>query len=245
MPRGDGSNIAHTSITDHRIVRRPDFRIADGDPADLVLVPFHAGTSAKGDARMRRDLGLALVEMAERESSEVRRRPLARQAWQLLREAAERAPEDVAASEGLGQALRRDKHLREALVIFDKTLQRAPQRELTLGTAALTALEAGEMERSIAYWRRLLAINPYDWQGHAYLGQALAHRGRWTDAVDACRQALQLHPFEPRTRMLLIDCLVHQGQKKSARAEFATLSALGSPQPEKLRQWFDELMGGR
>jgi hypothetical protein len=241
MPRGDSSNIAHTSITDHRIVRRSSSDAPEQDAADLVLVPFHSGVVAE-EARVRRDLGLALVEMIERASPEARQRQLARQAADLLRPAIERVPEDVAALEALAQALRKDKRLRESLTSLDQALQRAPRRELALGTAALAALEVGETERSITYWRRLLDINPFDWQGHAYLGQALALRKQWAEAVDTCRRALDCNPFEPRTRMLLIDCLAHRGQRASARAEFDKLLTLRPPEPEKLRKWFDEVM---
>jgi hypothetical protein len=243
MPRGDSSNIAHTSITDHRIVRRPAPATADDD-ADLSLVPFHSGMVGGGDAASRRDLGLALVEMTDRADSEARRRQLAVQACNLLKPAIERQPGDVAALEALGQALWKDKRPRPALDSLDQALQRAPRRELALQSAALVALELNETERSIAYWKRLLELNPYTWQSHAYYGQALALRREWSAASDACRAALRLNPFESRTRMLRIDCLIHQGERQRARAEFETLLALRPSPPAELRRWFDELMNG-
>ncbi len=242
MPRGDSANIAHSSITDHRIVRLPAAAAGNDATEELTLIPFHSGRT-DGSVAGRRDLGLALVEMTESAASEASSRLLARQAHTMLKLVVERQPDDVAALEGLGRALWKDKRPRPALDSLDQALQRAPRRELALQTAALVALEMNETERSLAYWRRLLDLHPHNGQSHGYFGQALALRGQWDAAVDACRASLRLNPFEPRTRMLLIDCLIHQGEKQRARDEFEILLALRSSPPEQLRKWFKELMG--
>ncbi len=88
MPRNGSANIAHASITDHRIVRRPVPAAPDGDSADVSVVPFHSGRE-DSDAG-RRDLGLALVELADGADSEAHRRQLARQALTLLKSVVER-----------------------------------------------------------------------------------------------------------------------------------------------------------
>jgi Flp pilus assembly protein TadD len=241
MARGNNSNIAHTSISDHRIVRHPFADAAADDRSEMNFVPFHSSLLG-GDSVSRRDLGLALSEMAERSQAGPQRRSFAHQAVALLNPAVRRAPEDVAAREALGQALWRAEQPREALTVLDRLLQQTPRRESALAAAALVALELGEAERGIAYWRTLREINPYGWQQHAYFAQALALRKKWTEAAVACTQALRLHPFERRTRMLLIDCLVHAGERQRARAEFEKLLALRPPEPDKLKKWFDELM---
>lgn len=240
MPRGDSSNIAHTSITDHRIVRQSGRDGGLKDNADFRLVRFHSG-GWDDDAEGRRDLGLALAELGERTDAEMGRRLFSRQALLLLTPAVASHPEDLAAGEALGQALWRDKRPREALDVLEQSLHRAPRRELALQTAALVALDQNEPERSIAYWDRFLAVNPYSWQGHAYRGQALALRKQWAEAVVSCAAALRLNPFDPPTRMLHINCLIHNGQKQRADEEFARLLALGPAKPEQIRKWFDEL----
>jgi hypothetical protein len=242
MPRADSSNIAHTSITDHRIVRRPRPEPADETPRDFTLVSFHANRAGRKPAGDPRDLGLALGEVADRPYPEWKQRQFARQAVSLLRPEVERDPDDLVALEGWGIALWKDKHPREALEILDRVLQKEPRRELALGDAALVALEMRDAERSIGYWRCLLEINPHSWQTHGYFGQALALRRQWPEAVRQCREALRINPFEMRTRMLLIDCLVHMKDIPSARAEFETLLALPSANPDELRKWFDELL---
>jgi hypothetical protein len=241
MPRGDTSNVAHTAITDHRIVRRPAAAAPGDGPADLALVPFHGGPFGGGDAGGQRDLGLALCQMLDRPLPEAQGGRLARQACGLLGPAVASAPDDVPAQEKLGLALWKDKRPREALDVLEKALRQAPRRELALEKAALVSVELGDYERSTGYWQRLLAVNPHSWQSHGFFGQTLAFRKQWPAAADECRAALRLDPFQVPTRMLLIDCLVHMGEEKQARAEFDTLLALRPPDLDRLRRWFDEL----
>jgi hypothetical protein len=241
MPRGDSSNIAHSSITDHRIVRRPSKAVAADTGSDRPLIRFHAALWDESTAG-RRDLGLALAELGDRAASASQRRMLARSASTLLTPILERQPDDVAAWEARGLALWLDKRPREALESLEKALKQAPERELALRTAGLVTLELNETERSIAYWDRLLVVNPYTWQGHSYRAQVLALRQHWATAIEACAAALKLYPFDSPTRMLRIDCLIRQGQHQRAREELEFLLALRSSPPEQIRQWFDELM---
>jgi Flp pilus assembly protein TadD len=234
MPRGDSSNVAHTAVTDHRIVRRAGAD-ADAPGGGLTLVAFHH------DGGSARDLGLALDELLDRPLPEPQRRELARRACELLTPAADSAPDDLPAVDGLGHALHKDKRPHEALAVLEKVLARAPRRELTLQKAALAAMELGENERAAGYWRRLLEVNPHTWEGHGYLAQTLALSRQWGEAVVECRAALRLNPFETRTRMLLIDCLLRSGEKKQAGAEFETLLFLLPEERDRLQRWFDEL----
>ena len=244
MPRGDSANIAHTSITDHRIVRRPENADADA-PAKLRLVRFHFDSADGSDPASRRDRGLALAELAEFSDHaapaaavgasgmpppEAGRRASSRRRGSLGGAGAG-AVAGQAAAPGAGQSGTR--------------IAKRARRELTLQTAAFVALDLKEAQRSIAYWDRVLAINPYTWQGHAYRGQALALRQQWGKAVDACDAALRLNPFETRIRMLLIDCLIHQDQRRRARDEFKILLALRPSRRDEMRKWFNEQMSVR
>jgi tetratricopeptide (TPR) repeat protein len=244
MPRGDGSNIAHSAITDHRIPRRPDRPdpAPRSDPAPLSLVVFPPDQADSGDPR---DLGLVLAEIADRPYPEPVRRVVAHRAVGLLREAVAGAPDDLLALQELAIALWRDQAPGEALATLERVLQQAPRRELTLEKAARVAMELGDNELSIAYWRRCIEVNPYSEEAHASLAQCLAFRREWAAAAAEGRAALRLDPFDYRTRMLLINCLVRAGEKEQARAEFDTLLAFHPPDPDGLRRWFDELLPPR
>lgn len=249
MPRADSSNIAHASITDHRILRLParaaaDHTALDHTAAEDRLVPFHFGSDGGDDSAVRRDLGVALVGMIDRIEAEQPRRLLANQASILLKPIVERRPDDLAAAESLGLALWKEKRFQEALNELEKALHRAPRRELALQTAAWVAMDMNDAKRSLAYWDRLLVVNPYSWQAHAFRGQALAMQQQYGEAAAACEAALRLHPFEPPIRMLRIDCLIEQGQRQRAREEFDILLSLRHEPPDKTRKWFDDLMKG-
>jgi predicted CXXCH cytochrome family protein len=241
MPRRDTSDVAHTAITDHRIVRPLDAGAAGRGPADFSVVPFHSNLLGVGTDSDPRDLGLTLAEMLNSPLPEPQWRRIARQACALLGPAVDSAPDDVAALEKLGVALGKDNHLREALAALGKALEQAPRHERTLRKAALVALELKDYEGSASYWQRLLAINPHTWDAHGFFAQTLAFRGQLTLAVDECREALRLNPFQGQTRMLLIDCLMRLGEEKQARAELDTLLALYPLETGRVRRWFAEL----
>jgi Flp pilus assembly protein TadD len=246
MPHGDSSNVAHAAITDHRVVRRPGQSrpAAPSERPGSFLNAFHGDLSGERDGDPR-DLGLALAELIRQPIPEPQRSQIARQACSLLTPAVERAPDDVAALEGLGYALGKERRPREALAVLEKALERSPRRELALERAARVAMELGDSERSAACWQRLVEVNPYTWQSHGFLAQTLAQREQWSRAVEECRASFRLNPFETRTRMLLIDCLIRTGEKTQAQSEFETLLAANPTERERLRRWFDELTRGR
>ena len=240
-PRGS-SNVVHTAITDHRVMRRPDSGPAEKTSPDITLVPFHRDRGGVNEGGERRDLGLALVELLSRPFPAPQRRTIAHRACELLGPAENLPADDVTGLEGLGLALLNDGKPNEALTALELALDQAPRRQVALGAAARLTLEHKLVERSIDYWKRVVEVSPHAWQSHGYLGQALAVGQQWPAAVQACRTALRLNPFEVRVRMLLIDCLVRGGNRPEARAEFDTLLRLQPPQPANLRKWFARLL---
>jgi hypothetical protein len=245
MPRAEGSNVAHTAVTDHRIPRQDDSGRAvqpkeNPDATALILFPDGGTHQAGGDKA--RDLGLALVVLSRKPSPESVRRFLFRRACALLAETVKGTPDDVPALEGLGIALCEGKASGEALDTLEKVLQQEPRRELALEMAARAAMQVGDAERGLAYWRRLVEVNPYRSEGRAFLAQALAQREKWAAAVDECRASLHLDPFDRRPRMLLIDCLVRLGMQQHAREEFEILLTVCPADANELRQWFGKLL---
>jgi hypothetical protein len=242
--------LEHRPRRPHRAPHRPPagsgpLPDADDHPRGVALVHFRRDLTGGRDGGNPRDLGLALVEMMDRPLSEPQRRELARKACGLLRPAVRSGDADLTALEGLGLALWKDGRPHDALETLESVLRQAPRRELALERAARVAMESGDIERGVGYWRRLIEANPYSWKGHGFLAQTLALGERWAAAVEERRSALQLNLFEVPTRMLLIDCLIRLGQKEQARTEFDPLLALRPPKPDGLRRWFDELLRGK
>jgi Flp pilus assembly protein TadD len=239
-----GSTINHTAIVDHRVPRRPE---PTRPPVPLGVrleqipfQPFHPDLAGPEDQEVARGLGIALTETADNQP-EARARQLAAWALPLLDAALASDPEDPPAWEARGNALWFLGRLEEALAAYEKALEQAPQREVTLGRAASLALRMNRLAAARAYGERAIAVNP--WNATYHLDQAKLHaRGRdWHAAAVECERALQLNPANLTARSLLVTCYAQQGERERAEAEFQTLAGLSPPgQQEALRRWFAE-----
>src|SRR5262245_32869902 len=97
-----GSEINHTSVTDHRIVRRPD---ADGNRFvppwppmnDAPLAPFRR-VAGRGPGDVERDLGVALMQVADHQPPQTVT-ALARTALPLLESAVRQDADDLTAAD--------------------------------------------------------------------------------------------------------------------------------------------------
>jgi predicted CXXCH cytochrome family protein len=250
MPRFQTSNIAHTAVTDHRILRRPSGEpqsrpLALPRPGESPIVNFFRDSLSPEDADADRDLGLALVHLA-RQPGPLRAElvPLARP---LLETALRADPEDVEAREadGLAQALSGQED--EALKAWQRVLDRVPDREVSLGLAAQALMRQGKRREAIDYLRRLVAVNPANAGPRIDLAQLLGGQGDWLEARQQCEAALRINPFSAAARQQLVLCWLRGADRKRAEAELAVLLRL---QPERRRQletWFAEQVqsGGR
>jgi len=51
----------------------------------------------------------------------------------------------------------------------------------------------GELERAIQLYKRSIAIYPTA-EGHTFLGWTYSFQGRWDDAIEECKKAIQVDP---------------------------------------------------
>jgi hypothetical protein len=238
MTRLTETDVVHVAITDHRILRSPNFPPASapmGSPRGAPLVAFHSGPYGPGD----RDLGLAMTQLARRIPPGAGRAYLDREAVPLLQAATKHAPDDLAAWEQLGASLLVQGRAAEALTTCETALGRAPDREAVLATAADAAAQLGRTDDAVAYWRRAVMASPRRWWYHYRLGQALSERRELVEAVTECDAALKLNPASVEARMVRMACLLDLGRKGEARTAFAALLPLKPPREEELRRWFD------
>jgi hypothetical protein len=240
MPRYGTADIVHTASTDHRVVRRPQAPAgeAPGRRPLRPLVSFHRGRVEPGDGELARDLGVALVKMVL--EGKAPPQPYSRPAVPLLDAALQRDPDDVPALEAKGLALRLLQRRPEALAAFERALAREPERDLCLMGAALCAHGMGWRPENLDYWRRSVAVNPYLPANRANLVQALFDAGAWDELGPQCQAWVRLDPASVGARQGWIACLLHEGKKDEARAEFAKLEALRPPQLAELRAWFEK-----
>jgi predicted CXXCH cytochrome family protein len=261
MPRFLSADVAHTAITDHRILRRPvndagndkKTNIDHGTSSEKALktsgldIPcsifeIASAREVSPKAVISRARGLSLIRLAESGKIDQRSRSqLTEEALPQLEEAAKNFPDDVPTLEGRGYALWLQNRKEEAGASFHRALKLTPESETTLIYAASLATEMGQLERAVGLWRQAVEINPWIARSHFELARLFIIRKDWTDAINESREALRLNPFHIEARKLLVVCYEQMNDKRNARAEFNRLMELNPPNPEMLKQWFDQL----
>ena len=246
-----GSNLPHIASADHRILRREEkpeaaVQASTGNQwlAELersperTLVLFHEKGTDRSDTS--RDFGLALVDLAGLKTPSSVRRRLAEHALPLLTTSLQAWPEDVPALQGRGYALWLLDRTPEALTAMEAALDQAPEREEALVYAAAIAAQLGRSETAIEYWQRALRVNPWSARSHYELAKLLAQSRQWPRALVEASEAQSLNPFHVETRLLLIECLLGQGNKEEARAEFEAVLRFDPANAVALKRWFDQ-----
>lgn len=239
------ANIAHTAYSDHRIVRKPSGEQASAAPrrlapGELPLVPFRPPTDPRRQAGLRRDLGVALIMMAENHSERLQQE-LARAALPLLLEAQPAQTQDLAAWEALANALWQLGRHEEAADTFAALLRLAPRRESAVASAASLATEMGRWRAARRLWEQAIALNPYRWRYRLGLATAHARQDDWHSAWYECRIGLRLHPFNPELRQLAVTCQLALGDRDGARRDLDVLIALEPDAAQRHRDWFNKL----
>jgi tetratricopeptide (TPR) repeat protein len=242
MPRFHGTDIAHTSITDHRVLRRPEADPGQAKPArplrrgESPLVNFHAALLTGLEHEADRDLGIALASLGLDEHVPL----LAARALSLLKPALERWPDDLAALEARGKAYLQLRRFDEALADFRKMLARDPSDEKGLVEAATAAQELRQYDASLQLWQRARAVNPYPSEYAYAAGYQWSRQKAWKEAATAAQEAVRLNPASLDARKLLILSLVRVGDRARARAEFEAYRAFQPADINGVRSWLDE-----
>jgi tetratricopeptide (TPR) repeat protein len=240
MPKAESSNIAHTSITNHRIPRQPGTTEAQSGPigstAEYPLTLFHQDQRDTDDPDAGRDLGIALVNLSWH-SERSRRRQLSEFALPLLQRAEQVGPEDIPAWEAKASVLLFLDRAEEARTAAETALAIVPQRERSL---TLAALAAGEEDVARTYRERLLAVNPWSYSDHVTLARYLCNHQEWQKAIEECQAAVRINPFAEDARRWLILCYIRLGDEQKGRAEFDKAVALDPSSQKRLRRWLTD-----
>lgn len=230
MPRKESSTI-HTSITDHRILRKPDEAVPaqTGDwprPGEPGLVPFDARLADVADPERARDLGIALAKTAQKFGPGKVGAALAERALPFLDTATRDRSDDLEAWEDQALALFFQQRPAEALNACEKALALDATREQSLYLAATLAGQLRETSRARHFAERAVKANPWMWQYHQLHAAALAQEGDWNAAAEACLKAIKINPASAPSRQLLITCYLRLGDLTRAQAEKKMLERL-------------------
>ncbi len=242
MPRRDTADIAHVSMSDHRIPRVSGVERPAGAHAAAGtdrLVRFGSvrpdGPSAVEEGR---DLGIALFRDARRRWRPDASMASARRAVTLLDAALAAHPDDVPAMEARAHLLWMQNDPVAAREAFQAALRSAPDHEHLLETSSVLAKTLGRREEALSLLRRAVALNPYCADYHRRLAQLQAEAGDWPEAGRSARAALGLDMSLVEARLILIESLRRAGDGASAEAEFRRLLAFNPPNAEALRRAF-------
>jgi hypothetical protein len=245
MPRSPAAQVAHTATTDHRILRRgrqdgapAGTRPAVGRRSASPLVPFARDRVDADDRETARDLGIALAVAGMH--GQIDMGVYGDRALALLESAVRDDPGDLPAGEAKASALAVQRRPAAALDAFEAVLARDPGREACLAGAAELAQAVGDPERSLTYARRAVQANPWIPEYRATLALLLARRQAWDEVRPECRTWMRLDPESVPARLLWIRCLLKEGQKTEARAEFGKVEALRPADLDHLKEWFAE-----
>jgi hypothetical protein len=243
MPKAASANVSHAALSDHRILRDPS-----KPPPDQIALPTEGAPLREfqeaqhpHDPERSRDLGVALIRMARRVEQPQARRGAAEMALPLLESALAKSPSDPDAQESESFALDALGNHKVALSHVEKLLEQFPRRELALLDAAQFATAGGRAEAAVAYWKRILNVNPWQPSDALRLAKFQTLRRDWRGAVEACRATLRLDPTSTEARRLLIRCHVELHDETAARAEYESLCRLKPGEREELQRWFDGL----
>jgi serine/threonine-protein kinase len=194
----------------------------DQDLADQVL--RRAWRLDPGDFWVNFDLGM--VHWA------VRRYKHPEEAARFLSAAVAIRPRSCAVHNNLGNALRDQGKLQEAIAELRTALRLKPDSPVVHNNLGIALDDQGKVEEVIAELRTALRLDPDNPKAHTDLGNALDAGGKLVEAIAEHREALRLKPDEPAAHNNLGRALARQRKVQEAIAEFREALRLEPDLPE-------------
>lgn len=215
MPSTGSSNIAHASVTDHRILRRA---VPSHPPPGLArgavpLVTFATGPHAPPDLERDRDrdLGIALSRLLGKLPNPTDRELLGDLATERFGQPLNtwRGDVDVWIAASTAHAARGDLDAARKAAAAARRL--APESEAALAAEADTAFALGQFAAGVDATSKLIEINPTAADARVSRAFGFALQGDWASAEEDCRAALRIHPLHPQARLVRAVCRHHLG----------------------------------
>ncbi len=182
MPQTQALSTGHTTLTDHRILRRPSSKRPDNRGAKLV--EFGASESDE------RGLGLAYAELALRHPE-----PLyLSEAMRLLKRVLPRYPADPQVLTSLAYLYQTRGETDEAAALYQKALETDPHQIVAAVNLGAIYGTRGQLEQALELWQRALASNPGLSEAGINAARVFWARGDTTRANNLLKEVLRFNP---------------------------------------------------
>ena len=246
MPTNSNTNIAHTSLTDHRILRDPTVSIAvSNDLADVpVLVPYFQSELLSSEERGR-NLAIALSKFAEKMPANlpIKQRSVAT-SKELLSKSLELWKNDTDGWLALSSLEMGAGNPQGAIQALQSAMRANPKDENVLSLLAFMAESTGRLELALGALNDLISVNPSSQDYRLKRMVMYVSGGDFFQAEAECRELLRINPLQPTARLVLGMCLYGAGEKKAGRKEIdIALNLATSPQQrDAIQGWFDRFV---
>jgi len=192
MPRLESADIAHTAVTDHRILRDPKHARTSQPVARPQLVQF-------GNARPDpRDLGLAYAELGLHADQSA-----GREARRLLEMALPRYPADPDVLTWLGYLHQRQDDRTGAAEFYERALKSEPHSALAATNLGVIYAQRGLVREALQLWSRTFDANPQASEVGVDLAIGLCAAGDAEGASRVVNRVLRHNPDFRVARQLL------------------------------------------
>ena len=188
------SDVSHTAVTDHRILRKPLERSTQSKPGPR-LIQF--GTNKTDE----RGLGLAYAERALETGDAFSRS----EALRLLTKVLPLYPQDAEVLMHLGYLHHIRGELEQSSVLYDAALRSDPQRLAAAIDLGAIYAQRGQLDRAMSLWRGALEHNPGSREASLNLAITLCSRGERKSAREALHRVLRFNPDLGLAKQLLRD----------------------------------------
>ncbi len=131
-----------------------------------------------------------------------------------------RATGDDRAPAGLATCYSAQKQFDKALQVLEEGLKKSPDSTLLRRQMASTAATAGQYDRSIAEFSKLVALYPKSIEDRLALGDVYVAKGNLTDAIAMYREAYSLHPTNLTAGLVLARTLANAGKNQEATTQY-------------------------
>lgn len=194
MPAMPGLSIGHTTLTDHRILRKP----ATGGSRTMRATRLIQFGAKQADTR---GLGLAYAELAARAGQPF----YAAEAMRLLTEALPSCANDAEVLTRLAYLHQTKGEIEQAAALYERALQSDPHETAAEVNLGVLYAQHAHIDRAIELWQEALADNPGLSEASIDLAMAFLAKGDKAAAKEDLLKALRFDPDSSVELKLLHD----------------------------------------